>query len=120
MTRINLTEEGIATGLWFDPDKVLLFIDESTYWNGSNQISRSTGSQFEHEGIYFTKSKQFVIYKHSDYQGSPSVFEKIDTDEVVAFIIRNEFDDDQLKKYFKLLPENVKELVFSNLESREI
>lgn len=104
MKRINLTEEGMPTGLWFDPDKALLLIEGTTYWNGDNRISKSTGSQFRHESIYYTKSKQFVMHNWSDYQGPPDLYEKIDTDEVVVFIIKNEFDDEQLKKYFKLLP----------------
>lgn len=48
MKRVSL-----INGKWFDLQKAEKF-QENTFWNGSNQISKITKSQFEHQDLYLT------------------------------------------------------------------
>jgi hypothetical protein len=51
MSRIALTD---GSGRWFS-DTTAEYFKEDTYHDGRNWISKATGSQTEHEGLYRTK-----------------------------------------------------------------
>ena len=57
MERINL-----GGGVWFDADKARHF-EEATHWDGQNHISNCTGSQFDHESLYATRSGGYNHYR---------------------------------------------------------
>lgn len=53
---------------WFDLDAAHAY-DEDTWWDGSNHISRATGSQWEHERLYRTAQGRWVHHAWSQRQG---------------------------------------------------
>jgi hypothetical protein len=91
MNRINITDEnGLRTSNWFNKDSAESF-DEAKVWNGSNHISKVTGSQFEHERLYITPKKRFVLNTWSNFQGTADTYTIIDKDDAVEWLIRNEY-----------------------------
>jgi len=54
----------IYDGTWFDLDKAER-IHEGTDWDGSNHISRATGSQWDHQDLYRTASGKWVRHDWS-------------------------------------------------------
>lgn len=100
MNRIAISENGEKTGRWFDSEKAECF-KEDTFWNGSNRISKSTGSQWHHEAIYVTKSGVFILNKYSDFQGSRDTYEIIEKEEAAEWFVKNEYSDDEIPEIFK-------------------
>ena len=85
MKRVPLTD---GSGRWFDRDKAEC-VSEGTRWNGNNHISMATGSQWEHEYLYYTASGQWVKYSWSQWQGSGESYDLIDADEAAAWLTTN-------------------------------
>lgn len=85
MTRTVLTD---GSGRWFDRSKAEQF-DEDTYWNGSNMISRATGSQWDHETLYRTVGKQWIVYRTSGWQGVTDRYELIDDETAAKWLVEN-------------------------------
>lgn len=85
MSRVALTDEG---GRWFDDDKADRF-DEDTYWNGSNHISKATGSQWEHEAMYRTAGGVWILNCWSQCQGSVETYEEISKKSAAAWFVKN-------------------------------
>lgn len=46
--------------------------DEDTYWDGNNNVSCATGSQWNHETLHRTKRGSWIIWHTSQVQGTPS------------------------------------------------
>lgn len=86
MNRQPLTDE---SGTWFDLDTAESF-DEDTWWNGNNHISSATASQWEHERLYRTKSKRWVLRHWSQWQGTAETWEEIDDAAAAAWLVRND------------------------------
>jgi hypothetical protein len=92
MKRTSLTDE---TNRWFDIEAATEY-NEGTYWNGRNQVSLGTRSQFEHETLYKTAGGKWIYHTWSNYQGTPSTYVEIDETEAVEFFIRNEYQDEDI------------------------
>lgn len=88
MKRIAITD---YSGKWFDLEKAQSF-KEQTYHNGSNPISKATGSQYEHEGLYLTVSKVWVLNRWSQWQGSQETYQIIDKNKAVVWFLRQSMD----------------------------
>jgi len=90
-----------GSGSWFDIDNSECF-DESSDWNGSNNISRATGSQTEHEQLYRTKSKKWVLNSWSNWQGTTETWEIVSDGHAAKWLAHNEYmDDDRVKNLFQ-------------------
>lgn len=100
MSRIVIFEDGQKTGRWFDDDKAELF-NEETYWDGSNWISKATGSQFKHEAIYVTAGGVFIKNSWSQFQGGDNVCEIISESEAAEWFVMNEYPDDDIPAIFQ-------------------
>lgn len=61
---------------------------ESEDWNGSNHISRNTGSPWTHQTLYESRKGRFYV-EHSS-QGSASHAEWVDEREAVRWLLLNE------------------------------
>lgn len=61
MARTVLTD---GTNRWFDKSKAERF-EEDTYWNGNNLISKATGSQWDHQALYRTAGKKWILASFS-------------------------------------------------------
>ena len=92
MTRICLTD---GSGRWFDAEKAEKFVEE-TEWNGSNHISKATGSQWEHETLYKTVSGQFVLNHWSNRQGTLETYELLSSADAAKWLAINKYEADEL------------------------
>lgn len=88
MARIALTDD---SGKWFSTETAELW-KEDTYHNGQNRISKATGSQWEHEGLYRSKGGRFILNKWSDYQGSVETYTEIDKEDAAIWFSVNNHD----------------------------
>lgn len=94
MKKIAITK---GNGKWFDAEKAERFI-QATWWNGNNQVSKATGDVFNHEALYLTASKNWVLNRWSDYQSIPETFDIISEDEAVIWFLKQSMDlPEQLK-----------------------
>lgn len=104
--RTAITENGEFTGKWFDPDKAKIF-REDTYHDGSNFISKATGSQWYHENMYLTKSGKYILNSWSNYQGTTETYELISKEEAAEWFVKNEYDNDHIPEELYYLLENM-------------
>jgi hypothetical protein len=98
MKRISLTSEE-SKGLWFDVEKAEKY-NEKDYWDGRNYISRATGSQWDHEMIFITKSGKFILNTYSQWQGKVETFEIISKDHAAIWFASQGFADDEIPPLF--------------------
>jgi hypothetical protein len=111
--RVSLTD---GSGAWFHTDSAVLF-KERTRWDGRNQISVPTGSQWHHEWLYFTKSGKWVLNDFSNYQGTLEGYVQVDEAAAVQWLILNEhFEGEQFEK----LPASVRESIQAGISAAEI
>lgn len=115
MKRINLTDD---SGLWFDAHKAACFAEE-TRWDGSNHISVPTGSQWDHQALYFTKSGRWVLNCWSQWQGSSESYELVSQDDAADWLQQNLWLD---KEYEELdrLPGDVLAAIKARFERQEV
>lgn len=76
---------------WFNTDAATEYAQD-TYWNGSNMISKATGSQWNHEKLYRTKNGKWVLNHWSQMQGSGETWEEIDDEAAAVWLIKNGHD----------------------------
>ena len=78
---------------WFDPTRAERFT-EQTDWNGSNNISRATGSQWTHEALWRTSGGRWVLNWWSMWQQQNSelaeTYRYLEADEALAWLRLNE------------------------------
>lgn len=93
MARVNVidpeTKELVG---WFDDEKAERFA-EDRWWNGSNWISRATGSQWHHEALYRTAGGRWVLHFWSQYQGVPERYEFISDTKAREWLLKNGHDE---------------------------
>jgi hypothetical protein len=80
-----------GTARYFNTSKATHW-DESTTWNGSNHVSDATGSQWDHERLYRTKSGLWIIHAWSQWQGSTESWEETDDERAAAWLVTNGHD----------------------------
>ena len=85
MARQTLTD---GSGVWFDTKAAVCF-GEETRWDGRNHISVATGSQWEHEDLYYTKSGKWVLHHWSQWQGSAPSWAEVTEAEAVRWLSVN-------------------------------
>lgn len=83
---------------WFDDEKATHY-EEDTYFDGNNHISAATGSQWEHERLYRTRTGKFVLNCWSQMSDSRESYEIIDDDQANAWLARNGHWDSVSEKY---------------------
>ena len=109
MKRIALEDSG-----WFNEETAIKFT-EDTYWNGNNHISKATGSQWEHEVLYYTKSGNWVLNEWSQRQGSRETYTKISESRAINWLIANDCADE-----LDILPASVRESVQVGFDAQEV
>lgn len=113
MSRQVLTD---GSGKWFDDEKSVKF-KESIRWDGRNHISAATGSQWEHESLYYTRSGLWVLNSWSQRQGTAESYTIIDENRAAQWLVeQNCFDDEELEQ----LPPNVKDVIIAAFSQAEI
>jgi hypothetical protein len=73
--------------------------EEDTRWNGHNEISLATGTQFDHETLYRTKKGTWVLLSWSQWQGSAEEYEIIDKTTAIHWLLKNNYHE-YLEKNF--------------------
>ena len=81
------------THTWFDIGKSTQYL-EDTHFNGSNMISVNTGSQWDHEALYRTKSGSWILHCWSQWQGSGETWTLIDDETAAAWLVANNHETD--------------------------
>ena len=109
MKRTALTNN---SGAWFNRDSSVKF-DEDTRWNGNNHISVSTGSQWSHQALYYTRGGRWILNEWSQWQGSLETYEQIEESAAVDWLVVNGCDLDGL-------PAIVRTMVEQSIESAEL
>lgn len=92
MKRIALTD---GNGSWFDSEKAEIF-KEDTFHNGSNWISKATGSQWEHECLYRTAGGRFILNHYSNVQGTTETYFEVEKEVAAAWLVRNGYSNDDI------------------------
>jgi hypothetical protein len=64
--------------------------EEATDWNGSNHISRPTGSQWEHETLYRSAKARYYIVRTSNMEGNLPSAEYVTPEQAAAWLTLNE------------------------------
>lgn len=82
----------IADGGWFDIDRATRF-DESTHFDGSNRISDATGSQWEHEYLYYSRAGAWILNRTSQWQGTTDTYRKIGESDAAGWLVHNGITD---------------------------
>ena len=101
---------------WFDEDKAIVF-NEDTWHDGRNHISTATGSQWDHEALYYTKSGNWVLNCWSNYQGTAESYGPVSAEDAAAWLIQNSRLDG---KQFAKLPESVRLAVNETVDAVEV
>lgn len=83
-----MKRQALDNGTWFDIDKAEMFSEEK-WWDGSNNISKATGSQWNHEALYRTANGRWVLNAWSQYQGSRETWEEIDNEAAARWLVSN-------------------------------
>lgn len=84
MSKYN-TEEGVIV----DTDKAVASWQEDSDWNGSNHISRATGSQWEHETLHKSSKGRYYIEYWSQWQGSMPGARFVSNEEAAKWLMNN-------------------------------
>jgi len=103
MTRINVVEDGVLVG-WFDQEKAEEYT-EGCRWDGNNNISLATGTQWDHEVLYRTAGGRWVLHSWSQWQGSIPTFEFVGDTAAREWLLRNERDEDAERLFGQIEPE---------------
>jgi hypothetical protein len=73
---------------------------EETFHNGSNFISKATGSQWEHEELYRSSKGRYYVERSSQIQGHTSYAEFLTDEQATRWLLVNEHElPDELKEY---------------------
>jgi len=108
MNRVNVydrdSEEDAELLGWFDADRAALYI-EDTDWDGSNQTSVNTRSQWEHEGLYRTAQGRWVLHRWSDYQGTLPSYEFVSAATAREWLLANHQDNAVREHFGEVEPE---------------
>ena len=104
MARINIRTEDPVTGAtslgWFDPETSIRY-DSGREWNGQNQISIMTGSEWVDEFLYRTKGGRWVLnHDATRYCGGPDSYRFVTDEEAHLWLIRSEINDEAIAEHF--------------------
>lgn len=111
MKRIPLTD---GSNGWFNEETSVKF-GEDTRWDGNNHISIPTGSQWDHEALYYTRSGRWVLNEWSQYENTAETYGEISMEEAARWLIQNSCVDDQ-----EQLPADVRQAIQSEVEGLEV
>ena len=96
MYRINLVDPELhtPTGTWFDRDRAQAVYDDTHTFDGSNYISRATGSQWQDETLFHTASGRWVLCHTSRYGDNTSPwYYEIPEEEAHTWLLRCGYEE---------------------------
>jgi len=101
MARFKVDDQTIV-----DTDKALRTWEEATDWNGSNHISRATGSQWNHQTLYKSAKGNYYLVHSSQMQGSMDHAEWLEPQEAARWLL---LMDEELPEDLQQYAEEVSE-----------
>jgi hypothetical protein len=79
---------------------------EETDFDGSNQISRATGSQWNHQTLYRSRKGRYYVEHESQWQGSRPHVEWVSPEEATRWLLLMEYDiPEDLQQYVEEVTE---------------
>lgn len=78
---------------WFDLSTSVTF-EEGMYWDGRNNISNATGSQWDHEILLFTRKGKWVLNSYGSSCGQYDRYTVISEASAVEWIVQNDRVDE--------------------------
>ena len=72
-----------------DTAKAAAHWDEHTWWNGSNNISVATGSQWLHEDLYKSRKGNYYVVQRSNYEDVPDKARVLTQKEAALWLLAN-------------------------------
>ena len=91
MSRYQIESDDGSTIL-VDTRNARISYPEATRWDGSNHISRATGSQWEHETLYLSAKGRWYIERTSQWQGSTPGARFVSEQDAAAWLLANNHD----------------------------
>lgn len=93
-------------GTVVNTEKATRFWAEATRWNGSNNISVATGSQWVHQTLYRSRRGRYYIEHESQWQGSTPHAEWISPEEATRWLLANRYEvPDELQTHVEQVSE---------------
>ncbi|MEV5265253.1 hypothetical protein [Streptomyces werraensis] len=89
---------------WFDTEHARAFVEGETDWDGSNDVYRTTGSQWDSESLWVTASCKYALHFTSRQQGVSERVTELDVKQAVDWLIRNGTD---VEEHVAKLPSEV-------------
>lgn len=86
-----MRRQAIDDGGWIDLDTAAKY-GEETHFDGSNHISDATGSQWDHEALWCSRSGVYVLHHWSQWQGSRESWTRLSAEDAAAWLVRNGHD----------------------------
>jgi len=81
--RIALTD---GSNTYFDKDRATKY-DEDTNWDGHNNVSVATGSEFNHQILYRTANGSWVLHSWSQQERTVDKYEAIPDADAFAWLV---------------------------------
>ena len=85
MTRYRMPDSTVV-----DADLATAHYEEATDWDGSNHISRNTGSQWEHETLYRSAKGRWYVVHTSQREGTLPHAQWLTPEQAAAWLLLNE------------------------------
>jgi len=77
-------------GTIVDTAKAVASWEEAKRWNGSNMISKATGSQWNHETLYKSRKGRYYVEESSQWQGSLDSARFLTREEAARWLLVND------------------------------
>lgn len=90
----------MSDGMIVDTGNASAHWEEATNWDGSNHISRATGSQWDHETLYRSRRGRYYIEHSYQWEGSVPNAEWVSNEGAARWLLKMEHE----------LPEDLKEM----------
>lgn len=74
-------------GTVVDTSRASAVWQETTDWDGRNQISRATGSQWNHQTLYRSRRGRYYLEYSSQWQGSRDHVEWVSPEEAARWLL---------------------------------
>ena len=65
---------------------------EGKRFDGSNQVSLATGSQWDHQTLYRSRRGRYYVERSSQWQGSTPSAEWLSNEDACRWLLKNEHD----------------------------
>lgn len=75
-----------------DIDKATAHYEEATDWNGSNHISRATGSQWNHQMLYRSAKGRYYVVFTSQMEGTMPRAEWLTAQDAARWLLHNDHE----------------------------